>query len=48
MAEEQVLRRAKRKEFVGIITSDKMLKTRVVEVTRLAKHPKYNKFIRIK
>lgn len=34
------------KEITGIVTSDKMQKTRAVEVTRLEKHPKYGKFIR--
>ena len=33
----------KRKEFVGTVISDKMQKTRIVKVTRMAKHPKYNK-----
>ena len=30
----------------GTVTSDKMQKTRSVEVTRLEKHPKYGKFLR--
>lgn len=33
---------------VGIVTSDKMEKTRVVEIPRLVKHPIYGKFIRQK
>ena len=33
-------------KLTGIVTSDKMQKTRVVEVTRLKKHPKYLKFIK--
>lgn len=36
----------KRKKFVGIVTSDKMQKTVIVSVTRLAKHPKYGKVIK--
>lgn len=32
-----------RKEFVGIVVSDKMKKTIVVEVTRLMKHSQYAK-----
>jgi len=36
----------KRKEFTGIVISDKMLKTRIVRVTRLAKHPKYHKIMK--
>lgn len=31
---------------VGIVTSDKMEKTRIVEIPRLVKHPIYGKFIR--
>ncbi len=37
---------SKRKEFVGIVISDKMQKTRIVRITRLSKHPKYGKIIR--
>ena len=35
-----------RKEMKGVVVSDKMDKTAVVEVTRLVKHPKYGKFIK--
>jgi small subunit ribosomal protein S17 len=31
---------------VGVVTSDKMNKTRVVEIPWLVKHPKYGKYIR--
>ncbi len=31
---------------VGVVTSDKMSKTRRVEIPRLVKHPKYGKYIR--
>jgi len=31
---------------IGIVTSDKMAKTRVVQIPRLVQHPKYGKFIR--
>lgn len=31
---------------VGLVTSDKMNKTRRVEIPRLVKHPKYGKIIR--
>lgn len=37
-----------RKRVIGIVTSDKMLKTRRVEISRLYKHPKYNKTLRAK
>jgi small subunit ribosomal protein S17 len=30
----------------GIVTSDKVSKTRRVEIDRLVKHPKYKKFVR--
>ena len=32
----------------GIVTSDKMQKSIVVEVTRTTKHPLYKKFIRVR
>lgn len=38
--------RGKRKTAVGIVTSDKMNKTRRVEIPRLVKHRKYNKYIK--
>ncbi len=41
---EQV--RAKRRVAVGVVTSDKMNKTRRVEIPRLVKHPRYGKYIR--
>ena len=37
-----------KKVVVGVVTSDKMDKTRRVEMARLVKHPKYGKFIRQK
>ena len=36
----------KRKEVVGIVTSNKMDKTIAVAVEYLAKHPKYEKYIK--
>ncbi|HMP05678.1 MAG TPA: 30S ribosomal protein S17 [Gemmatales bacterium] len=35
-----------RKVFVGKVTSDKTAKTRRVEIPRLVKHPRYNKYIK--
>jgi len=32
--------------LVGVVTGDKMSKTRRVEIQRLEKHPRYNKYIR--
>lgn len=36
----------KRKEFMGTVISDRMQKTIVVRITRLAKHPKYGRTIK--
>ncbi|MDD5254772.1 MAG: 30S ribosomal protein S17 [Candidatus Omnitrophica bacterium] len=36
----------KRKEFIGVVVSDKMQKTVVVRTTRITKHPKYGKIIK--
>jgi small subunit ribosomal protein S17 len=35
-----------RKTEIGVVTSDKMNKTRRIELSRLDPHPKYGKFIR--
>lgn len=35
-----------RRVVQGIVTRDKMLKTRRVEIERLVKHPKYGKFVK--
>lgn len=43
MTQEQPKRK---KLVVGVVTSDKMSKTRRVEIPRLVRHPKYNKFIK--
>jgi small subunit ribosomal protein S17 len=32
--------------MIGVVTSDKMAKTRRVEIGRLVRHPKYQKFVR--
>ena len=37
-----------KKVAIGLVVSDKMAKTRRVEIPRLVKHPKYGKFIRRK
>src|SRR6266536_3376929 len=41
-ARERELRRVE----VGVVTKDKMNKTRRVEIPRLVKHPRYGKYIR--
>jgi small subunit ribosomal protein S17 len=38
--------RGKRRTEVGVVTSDKMNKTRRVEIPRLVKHPRYGKYIK--
>ncbi len=37
-----------RRVCVGVVTSDKMAKTRVVEIPRLVQHPRYGKYVRRK
>ena len=44
MAEKQ--ERGNRRVETGVVTSDKMNKTRRVEIARLVKHPRYGKYIR--
>lgn len=38
--------RSRRKLVIGVVSSDKMKKTIVVEVERMVKHPLYGKYIR--
>ena len=38
--------RGKRRTEIGVVTSDKMNKTRRVEIPRLVKHPRYGKYIK--
>src|SRR5215467_4956346 len=38
--------RGKRRAEIGVVTSDKMNKTRRVEIPRLVKHSRYGKYIR--
>jgi small subunit ribosomal protein S17 len=42
----QQSKRGRRRTEVGVVTSDKMDKTRRVEIPRLVKHPRYSKFIK--
>lgn len=37
----------KRKQYTGVVVSDKMQKTRVVKITRLSKHAKYGRIDKI-
>src|SRR5947208_15274146 len=43
---EATQERGQRRMAVGVVTSDKMNKTRRVEIPRLVKHPRYGKYIR--
>lgn len=43
---EQTTERGRRRTVQGVVTSDKMNKTRRVEIRRLDKHPRYGKYIR--
>jgi len=36
----------KRKEFTGMVTSDKMQKTVIVRILQMGKHPKYSRISR--
>src|SRR6266851_2237807 len=38
--------RGRRRTAVGVVVSDKMSKTRRVEIPRLEKHPRYGKYIK--
>src|SRR3954471_6825583 len=38
--------RGKRRTAIGVVTSDKMQKTRRVEIPRLVKHQRYGKYIK--
>ena len=38
--------RGRRRVVIGVVTSDKMNKTRRVEVPRLVKHSRYGKYVR--
>jgi small subunit ribosomal protein S17 len=35
-----------KKQLIGVVTSDKMNKSRRVEIDRLVRHPKYGKYMR--
>jgi len=43
---ESAVNRGHRTEKIGIVKSDKMLKTVVVRVDRLVKHPVYKRYVR--
>lgn len=37
----------KKRRISGVVTSDKMSKTRVVTVSRMKKHPKYHRYFKV-
>src|SRR5438270_3615957 len=43
---QDVSERGNRRVEVGVVTSDKMIKTRRVEIPRLVKHARYGKYIK--
>ena len=43
---ETASQRTQRAQKVGIVASDKMMKTCVVRVDRMIKHPKYRRYVR--
>jgi small subunit ribosomal protein S17 len=45
-AQQQQEQRGRRRVVTGVVTSDKMNKTRRVEIPRLVKHARYGKYIR--
>ena len=45
-AQTSAVKRGKRRVEVGVVTRDKMDKTRRVEIPRLVKHPRYSKYIK--
>lgn len=42
-----MVQESKKRKIIGVVTSDKMNKTRVVAVSRLKKHPKYLKYYHV-
>src|SRR5438477_12740577 len=46
MTEAAKPERGNRRTEVGVVTSDKMNKTRRVEIPRLVRHPRYGKYIK--
>jgi small subunit ribosomal protein S17 len=45
-AAKVAVERGQRRVVIGVVTSDKMNKTRRVEIPRLVKHARYGKYIR--
>jgi small subunit ribosomal protein S17 len=46
MADEKPTDRSQRRTLIGVVTRDKMNKTRRVDVERLVKHPRYGKYVK--
>ena len=47
LALRKINKMGKRKEFLGVVVSDKMLRTVVVKVLQMSKHPKYSRTMKI-
>ena len=46
MADAKPTDRNQRRTLIGVVTRDKMTKTRRVDVERLVKHPRYGKYVK--
>lgn len=47
MEKETILKQPTGRTLQGVVVSDKMSKTVVVEISRLKKHPKYKKYFKV-
>jgi small subunit ribosomal protein S17 len=47
MKKETVQKNTAKRQFTGLVTSDKMKDTVVVQIERFVKHPKYGKYVSI-
>lgn len=48
MSDPQVSPRRQRKRLTGVVVSDKMQQTIVVQVERVTRHPRYHKVMRVR
>jgi len=47
MTTEQPTTASRLRRLQGVVISDKMMKTRVIAISRLKKHPKYQKYYKV-
>lgn len=40
-------KKVNKRKLEGVVVSDKMKNTRIIEVTRLTKHPRYSKYYKV-